>query len=220
MRAKGFGMTITDLSGKRLVVGVSGASGAILGVRLLQVLQGSEVETHLVVSKWGARTLIHETPFTLEQAQAFATTAYSHNDQGAPIASGSFHTNGMVVVPCSARTLSCIAQGAGDNLIHRAADVTLKERRRLVLVVRETPLSDIHLENMLRLSRMGVVIFPPVPAFYNHPCTLEDVIGYTVTRVLDQFDIHLAGARRWDGVMSTAKHSAEKLPEELDLEKS
>lgn len=185
-------------------------------MRLLQALHGSQVETHLVVSKWGARTMIHETPYTLEQVQRMATSTYSHNDEGAAISSGSFLTHGMVIVPCSVRTLSSIAQGVGYNLIHRAADVILKERRKLVLVVRETPLNDIHLENMLKLSRMGAVIFPPVPAFYNHPRTLDDVIDYTVARVLDQFDIHLDAANRWDGVMSTGgKLRVEKLPEEL-----
>src|ERR671927_416803 len=157
---------------KRLIVGITGATGTIFGVRLLQMLQGTGIETHLVVSKWAARTLAHETPYTLEEVQQMATCHYPLGNQGAAISSGSFVTLGMVVVPCSMRSLSAIANGAGDNLIHRAADVVLKERRRLVLVVRESPLSEIHLENMLKLSRMGVVIAPPVPAFYAAPQTL------------------------------------------------
>src|SRR5216684_6069481 len=160
----------------RLIVGITGATGSILGIRLLQALHSSHVETHLVVSKWGARTLAHETSYTLEQVQQMATSSYSPSDQGAALSSGSFLTNGMVVAPCSMRTLAAIANGQGDHLIHRAADVILKERRKLVLVVRESPLNDIHLENMLKLSRMGVVIIPPVPAFYNNPRTVDDVV--------------------------------------------
>lgn len=201
--------SMVDNNRSRLIVGISGATGTIFGVRLLQVLQGSDVETHLVVSKWGARTLIHETPYSLEQVQQMATSSYPPNDEGATISSGSFLTRGMVVCPCSVRTLAAIAHGHGDHLIHRAADVVLKERRKLVLVIRETPLSDIHLENMLKLSRMGVVIFPPVPAFYNHPQTLDDIINHTVMRVLDHFDIHLPTPDRWDGSMSTAGRSPE-----------
>ena len=165
------------------------------------MLQGSNIETHLVLSKWGCRTLLHETPYTLEEVQQMAGCFYPGADQGAAISSGSFITKGMVVAPCSVRTLSAIANGYGDNLLHRAADVVLKERRKLVLVVRETPLSDIHLENMLKLSRMGVVIVPPVPAFYNHPQTIDDMINHIVIRILDQFDVHLEPASRWDGVM-------------------
>jgi 4-hydroxy-3-polyprenylbenzoate decarboxylase len=186
----------------RIVVGITGATGIIFGVRLLQVLQGSDTETHLVVSKWAGRTLIHETPYTLDQVHKMATHVYSPHDQGAAISSGSFLTNGMVVVPCSMRTLAAIAQGQGDNLIHRAADVILKERRKLVLAIRESPLNDIHLENMLKLSRMGVIICPPVPAFYNHPQTIDDIINHTIMRVLDQFNIHLDVAARWNGIMS------------------
>jgi flavin prenyltransferase len=186
----------------RLIVGISGATGAILGVRLLQALQHSNVETHLVLSNWGARTLIHETTYTVEQVQQMATHHYAAQDQGAVISSGSFVTQGMVVCPCSVRSLAAIAHGHGDSLIHRAADVVLKERRKLVLVVRETPLSDIHLENMLKLSRMGSVIFPPVPAFYTHPQSIDDLIDQTVLRILDQFGVHLSSPKRWKGRMS------------------
>src|SRR5438093_9915343 len=185
----------------RLIVGIAGATGTIFGVRLLQMLHGSGVETHMVMSKWAARTLIHETQHTVEEVQDLATRNYPLGDQGAAISSGSFLTLGMVIVPCSMRTLGEIANGLGSNLIHRAADVMLKERRKLVLVVRESPLNEIHLENMLKLSRMGVVILPPVPAFYNHPQSLEDLINHTTMRILDQFDIHLDVMNRWDGVM-------------------
>src|ERR687887_2669988 len=194
----------------RLIVGITGATGTIFGVRLLQMLQGSGVETHLVVSRWAARTLAHETPYALEEVRQMAARHYPAGDQGAPISSGSFVTLGMVVAPCSMRTLSAIANGAGDNLIHRAADVVLKERRRLVLVVRESPLNDIHLENMLKLSRMGVTILPPVPAFYNHPQTLDDMINHIVMRILDQFDIHLDVMNRWDGTMLSSADLSER----------
>jgi len=187
----------------RLVVGITGATGSIFGIRLLQVLRGSGVETHLIVSKWGARTLAHETSYALEQVQQMATRCYNANDQGAALSSGSFLTNGMVVAPCSMRTLGAIAQGQGDHLVHRAADVILKERRKLVLLVREAPLNEIHLENMLKLSRMGVVIFPPLPAFYNRPQSIEEMVDHIVMRVLDQFDIHLDLTQRWDGEMTS-----------------
>jgi 4-hydroxy-3-polyprenylbenzoate decarboxylase len=185
----------------RLVVGITGATGTIFGVRLLQMLHGSGVETHLVVSKWAARTLAHETPHSLKYVQSLATQSYGIGAQGAAISSGSFVTLGMVIAPCSMRTLAAIAHGLGDNLIHRAADVILKERRKLVLVVRESPFSEIHLENMLKLARMGVVILPPVPAFYNNPQNLDDMINHITMRVIDQFDIHLDVMNRWDGVL-------------------
>src|SRR5216684_7422219 len=192
---------MTGSPSSKLIVGITGATGSIFGIRLLQALAGSGVETHVVVSKWGMRTLAHETSYTLDQVQGMATACYSPNDQGAAISSGSFVTSGMVVAPCSMRTLAAIANGQGDHLIHRAADVILKERRKLVLVVREMPLNDIHLENMLKLSRMGVVILPPVPAFYNHPHSIDEIVDHIVMRILDQFDIHLGLTERWDGVM-------------------
>ncbi len=184
----------------RVVVGITGATGTILGVRLLEVLKGAGIETHLVLSKWGARTLLHETPHNVDYVKSLATHAYSDSDQGAPISSGSFITDGMIIAPCSVRTLAAIASGHGDNLVHRSADVILKERRRLVLMVREAPLSDIHLENMLKLSRMGVVITPPVPAFYNNPQSLDDVINHIVMRALDGFGIHVDVTSRWSGI--------------------
>jgi 4-hydroxy-3-polyprenylbenzoate decarboxylase len=185
----------------RLVIGISGATGAIYGVRLLERLREAGVETHLVMSRWGLRTLIHETTWTRERLEGLAHATYAAADMGAAISSGSFRTDGMIVTPCSAKTVGAIASGAGENLLHRAADVMIKERRRLVLVVRETPLSEIHLRNMLELARMGVTIFPPVPAFYNKPATLDDVVDHTVSRILDQFGLE-SGAPRWDGQMS------------------
>ena len=185
----------------RLIVGITGATGVIYGVRLLERLRDAGVETHLVISRWGARTLAHETPYSREQVEALAHTIYAPGDMGAAISSGSFQTAGMVIVPCSAKTLAAIAHGFGDGLIHRAADVVLKERRKLLLSVREAPLSDIHLENMLKLSRMGSVVLPPMPAFYNHPRTVDDVVEHTVSRVLDQFGLDVSGVERWSGEM-------------------
>ena len=185
---------------RRLIVGITGATGTIFGIRLLEMLRDTDVETHLVLSRWAARTLVHETSYTVEQVEALATQVYPLTDQGAPISSGSFLTLGMAVVPCSMRTLAAVAHGLGDNLIHRAADVILKERRRLVLAVREAPFSDIHLENMLKLSRMGVVMCPPMPAFYNKPQSIDDLVNYTVARLLDQLDIHLDMGNRWTGL--------------------
>jgi 4-hydroxy-3-polyprenylbenzoate decarboxylase len=185
-------------------VGVTGATGVIFAVRLLEKLRDGGFERHLVLSKWAARTLLHETSYSVDDVQRLATRHYQPNDQGAQISSGSFLSLGMAIVPCSMKTLAAIAHGHGDNLIHRTADVMLKERRKLVLVVRETPFNDIHLENMLKLSRMGVGICPPVPAFYQRPATLDDVIDHTVMRILDQFGIHLDDSR-WDGVMGTGE---------------
>jgi 4-hydroxy-3-polyprenylbenzoate decarboxylase len=186
----------------RLIVGISGATGVIYGVRLLERLRDAGVETHLVISRWGARTLTHETPYSREQVEALAHTTYAPGDMGAAISSGSFQTAGMLIVPCSAKTLAAIAHGFGDSLIHRAADVVLKERRKLLLAVREAPLSDIHLENMLKLSRMGAVILPPMPAFYNNPRSLADIVEHTVARMLDQFGVEVpGGAQRWAGEM-------------------
>ena len=187
----------------KIIVGITGATGTIFGVRLLEVMKDAGVETHLVMSKWGIRTLLHETPYTVDYVKSLAGHTYGDTDQGAAISSGSFLTAGMIVAPCSMRTLAAIANGQGDNLIHRAADVILKERRKLALMVREAPLNDIHLENMLKLSRMGVVITPPVPAFYNHPQSLDDIVNHIVMRVLDQFGIHTDVMTRWDGMMAT-----------------
>ena len=185
----------------KIIVGMTGATGSIYGVRLLERLREAGVETHLVLSRWGLRTLLHETPYTRAQVEALATVTYSPGDMGAAISSGSFRTDGMIVAPCSAKTLAAIAHGYGDNLIHRAADVVLKERRRLVLAIREAPLSEIHLENMLKLSRMGAVMLPPLPAFYNHPRTIDDLVDHSVSRMLDQFGLDVSGVERWAGEM-------------------
>ena len=186
----------------RLIIGITGATGTIYGVRLLERLRESGVETHLVISRWGSRTLLHETPYSREQVEALATVSYAPGDMGAAISSGSFRTDGMIIAPCSAKSLAAIAHGFGDNLIHRAADVVLKEQRKLVLAIREAPLSAIHLENMLTLARMGALIMPPLPAFYNHPRTIDDIVDYTVARMLDQFGLEVSGsAARWVGEM-------------------
>ena len=182
---------------RRLIVGMTGSTGAIFGVRFLEALKHSDVESHLIISKWAQRTIEHETNYTLEQVRALATVVHSSGDMGATISSGSFLTEGMVVIPCSVRTLGGIAQGVGDHLVHRAADVMLKERRKLVLVPRETPLSTIHLENMLRLSRAGAVILPPAPGFYNAPQSIGDIVDFVVARVLDQLGVPHALQRRW-----------------------
>jgi len=213
---------MAEKTSKKLIVAISGATGAIFGVRMLELLRQAEVESHLILSHWGARTLTHETPYTIEQVRQLASHCYSSKNMGAAVSSGSFLTDGMCVVPCSTRTLAAIATGQSETLVHRAADVTLKERRKLVLVVRETPLTDIHLENMLKLSRMGVVICPPVPAFYNQPSSINDLIDNTVERVLDQFQIHLNVRPRWTGDMMAGvtdrrSHSAKQVS--LDEEK-
>ena len=192
----------TSNTPQRLIVAITGASGTIYGVRLLEMLQSTGIETHLVMSRWGARTLVHETSYTPEQVNALASVVHPLTDQGAAISSGSFVTMGMVIAPCSVRTLAAIAHGLGDNLIHRAADVVLKERRKLVLAVREAPLSEIHLENMLKLSRMGVVISPPMPALYSRPKTIDDMVNYTCVRLLDQLGIHIE-TTRWAGLSSS-----------------
>jgi 4-hydroxy-3-polyprenylbenzoate decarboxylase len=179
-----------------VIVALTGATGAVFAIRVLEALRAAGVETHLVVSKWGQATLAHETETTLEQLGALASVVHQIGDLTAPIASGSFAIDGMLVAPCSMRTLAAIANGVGDNLIHRAADVAIKERRRLVLAVVETPLSAIHLENMLKLSRLGVQIVPPVPAFYTRPAALDDVVDYSVARMLDQLGIRV-DAKRW-----------------------
>jgi 4-hydroxy-3-polyprenylbenzoate decarboxylase len=191
----------------KLIVGITGATGSIFGIRVLEALRASEIESHLVISKWGARTLVHETTTTVDAVKALATCTYAESDQGAAISSGSFVTDGMIIAPCSVRSLAAIAHGQGDNLVHRAADVVLKEKRKLVLMVRESPLSDIHIENMLKLSRMGVVIVPPVPAFYNHPKSLDAAVNHIVMRVLDQFGIHTGASTRWDGELGNLGNS-------------
>jgi len=184
---------------KRVIVGITGATGAVFGIRLLQALRAAEVETHLVLSKWGQQTIEHEMGLSVEQLRELASVSHGSSNMAATVSSGSFHTDGMVIAPCSMRTLGAISHGYGESLVHRAADVILKERRKLVLVPRETPLSEIHLENMLKLARMGVIMLPPMPAFYNRPQSIDDIVDHIVARVLDQFGIPADFAKRWDG---------------------
>ncbi len=185
----------------RLIVGMTGATGAVFGVRLLEVLREIDgVETHLIISKWARTTLKLETGRSASEIMDLADRVHGPGEQAAPISSGSFRTDGMIIAPCSMKTVAGIRTGYADGLVGRAADVVLKERRKLVLVARETPLSDIHLENLLALSRMGAIVMPPVPAFYNHPESVEDIVDHIVMRVLDQFDLPAEGARRWTGL--------------------
>ncbi len=180
-----------------IIVGISGASGAIYGVRLLEALHGKKIAAHLVVSKSAALTLKEETDVSIDHVRSLAQTTYQNTDIGAAISSGSFRTRGMVIAPCSIRTLSDIAYGTTDSLLSRAADVTLKERRRLVLVVREAPLHAGHLRSMLAATENGAVIVPPVPAFYHRPKTVDDIVNQTVGRCLDLFDIDVGLVKRW-----------------------
>ncbi|MEE8248010.1 MAG: UbiX family flavin prenyltransferase [Alphaproteobacteria bacterium] len=182
---------------QRLVIGISGASGVVYGVRLLEVLQGTAFESHLVMSKAAELTLAYETSHKVAEVKALADVVYANQDVGAAIASGSFKTAGMIVAPCSIRSLSEIAHGITSSLLTRAADVALKERRRLALLVRESPLHTGHLRTMTAASELGAVIVPPVPAFYANPRTLEDIIDHTIGRVLDLFDIDAGLVRRW-----------------------
>ncbi|MBN2124236.1 MAG: UbiX family flavin prenyltransferase [Deltaproteobacteria bacterium] len=182
---------------KRIVIGISGATGAIYGIRLLEVLSKSDIETHLVVSDAAHKTIRMETQWSVEQVQALAHTCYDVRDVGADIASGSFLCEGMVVIPCAIKTLSGIAHSYNDNLLVRAADVTLKEKRRLVVVVRETPLHKGHLSLMMTLADLGATVLPPIPAFYFLPKTLDDIINHTVGKVLDSFRIEHHLFDRW-----------------------
>ncbi|MFY9995669.1 MAG: non-oxidative hydroxyarylic acid decarboxylases subunit B [Leclercia sp.] len=194
----------------KLIVGMTGATGAPLGVALLQALREMpKVETHLVMSKWAKTTIELETPFSVSDVAALADVVHHPADQAATISSGSFRTDGMIIIPCSMKTLAGIRAGYADGLVGRAADVVLKEGRKLVLVPRETPLSAIHLENMLALSRMGVAMVPPMPAYYNHPQTADDITQHIVTRVLDQFGLEHNHARRWNGLQAAKNFSQE-----------
>jgi flavin prenyltransferase len=185
--------------GRRLVVGISGASAVIYGVRMLELLRKIDIETHLVMSRSAEMTLAYETDFSPKEVRALASATHPIADIGAAISSGSFATMGMVIVPCSIRTMSEIATGVTSTLLTRAADVALKERRRLVLALRETPLHSGHLRNMATLSDMGAVVAPIVPAFYNRPKTVDDIINHTVGRLLDLFGIETGIVRRWEG---------------------
>ncbi|MFE3060219.1 non-oxidative hydroxyarylic acid decarboxylases subunit B [Nocardia sp. NPDC059239] len=194
---------------RRLIVGVTGATGAPLAVRILEMLhEMPEVETHLVLSTWAHSTIEMESSLSVREVSELADVTYKLGEQGAAISSGSFRTDGMIIVPCSMRTLAAVRHGLADNLITRAADVVLKERRRLVLVPRETPLNDIHLENMLALSRMGARMVPPMLAFYNNPETVDDIVDHIAVRVLDQFDLDPPRARRWTGLADARRRHA------------
>ena len=182
---------------KRLIVGISGATGAIYGIRLLEVLAKSNVETHLVITEAAQKTISMETDWTVEKVKSLARVVYDIQDIGADIASGSFQSEGMVVIPCSIKSLSAIANSFNVNLLIRAADVSLKERHKLVLVVRETPLHQGHLNLMFRVTEMGATLLPPIPAFYFHPKTIDDLINHTVGKVLDLFGIDHHLFERW-----------------------
>ncbi|KUO53542.1 MAG: hypothetical protein APF76_12090 [Desulfitibacter sp. BRH_c19] len=185
----------------KLIIGITGATGAIYGIRILQALmEKADVETHLVISKWGRVTIETETEFTIDDLIAMADFHYHEDNLAAAISSGSFKCDGMIVAPCSMKTLAGIANGYTDDLIIRAADVAIKEKRNLILMVRETPLNAVHLENMLKLCKIGVTIAPPVPAFYTNPNSLDDLVNQTIGRILDNFNIEIDTLYRWKGL--------------------
>ncbi len=182
---------------KRLIIGITGATGIIYGVRLLELLRDTDIQTHLIVSRAGDMTRAQELDISAQQLRQLATVSYPINDVGAALSSGSFRTFGMVIAPCSVRTLAELANGVTTSLLTRAADVVLKERRRLVLLVRETPLHAIHLRNMLTVTEAGAIVMPPVPAFYTLPKSIDEMVTNTVCRVLDLFDIDVGRLQRW-----------------------
>ena len=184
----------------RLVVGISGASGVIYGLRTLEILHSMKIETHVVLSQWGEKNIEIETDKTIEYVRSLATALYGNDSLAAPISSGSFLHSGMIIVPCSMKTLASIANGYDETLISRAAGVTLKESRLLVVVPRETPLSRIHLQNMLKLAEAGAVILPAMPGFYHRPTSLQDMIDHLVGKIIDQFNIRNNLSRRWGTV--------------------
>lgn len=185
----------------KLIIAITGATGAIYGIRILEALaEKKEIETHLIISKWAKVTIETETAYTVDSLIDIADFYYKEDNLAAAIASGSFKCDGMIIAPCSMKTLAGIAAGYADDLITRAADVTIKEKRKLILMVRETPLNAIHLENMLKLCNMGVTIAPPVPAFYTKPNILDDLINQTIGRILDNFNIELDSLIRWKGL--------------------
>jgi flavin prenyltransferase len=193
----------TDGAKRRIVVGITGASGAIYGIRLLEALRGRDLEVHLVMTKPAERTVVEETDKPLRYVRELADVVHSVSNIGATIASGSFRCEGMVVAPCSIRTVAAIAYCMADNLLTRAADVALKERRKLALLVRETPLHTGHLKALLQAAESGALIMPPVPAFYSRPTTLDDVVNHTVGRVLDLFSVEHGLVKRWSGSSAT-----------------
>lgn len=181
----------------RLIIGISGATGSIYGARLLEILKKKRIETHLIITSTAKKIILQETSYPIEGIKNLASRVYENEDLDAPISSGSFKTDGMVVIPCSIKTLSGIAHSYNDNLLIRAADVTLKERRKLILGVRETPLHQGHIELMLRAARIGAILLPPMPAFYFQPKTIDDLINHTVGKVLDLFQIDHHLFERW-----------------------
>jgi 4-hydroxy-3-polyprenylbenzoate decarboxylase len=194
---------------RRIVVGISGASGVVYGIRLLELLKRLEIESHLVMSRSAQVTLAYESDFKLADVQAMADVSYPNADIGAAISSGSFHVDGMIIAPCSIKTLSEIATGVTGSLLSRAADVILKERRRLVLMVRETPLHLGHLRSMAAVTEAGAIVYPPVPAFYAKPDSLEAMIDHTLGRVLDLFDIDSRTVSRWSGAQALISEKKE-----------
>lgn len=184
----------------RIVVAITGATGVIYGITLVRELTQAGVETHMVLSDWARRNIELETDYQVNTIEAMANHSHNVDNLASPIASGSFQHQGMVIAPCSMKTLSSIANSYADNLISRTADVTLKEKRRLILLPRETPLHEIHLENMLKLARVGAIIMPPVPAFYHRPATIDDLVTQTISRVLDLLEIENHLAPRWEGI--------------------
>lgn len=192
----------------RLIVAITGASGAIYGIRILEELRKNKIETHLVISRWGKVTIMEETGYAPEQVENLADYIYDEEDLSSSISSGSFKIDGMIIAPCSMKTLAGIAGGFSDDLILRAADVCIKERRKLLLMVRETPLSPIHLKNMLELAKLGAIIMPPMPAFYTKPATIDDIVNQTVSRALDYFGVVTGYMRRWEGYKDKSKGKA------------
>lgn len=186
-------------SEKPVIVGISGATGAVFGIELLKILKDLNQSAHLIVSEMGARTISIETDYTLDQVRALAEVTYSSKDLGAAVASGSYRTRGMIIAPCSMKTLSGVANGYSQNLLIRAAEVTLKEKRTLVLMVRETPLHKGHLESMVKVADLGAIVAPPVPAFYHRPQTILDIVHQTIGRALDHLDIPHTLFERWQG---------------------
>jgi len=181
----------------KLIVGITGSTGVIYGVRILEVLKEKNIETHLILTEWAQKCIAMETDYKLDQVKSLATTISDETNMAASVSSGTHKIDGMIVIPCSMKTLSSIANGYDETLVARAAGVTLKESRKLILVTRETPLTAINLENMLKLARLGVVILPPVPGFYTKPKTIDDLVDHTVGKCLDQFDIEHDLYKRW-----------------------
>jgi len=181
----------------KLVIGITGSTGVIYGVRLLDVLKEKNIQTHLIFTEWAKKCLAMETEFTVDEVKSLATTVSDESNMAASISSGTHKMDGMIVIPCTMKTLSSIAVGYDETLVSRAAGVTLKESRKLVLVTRETPLTAINLENMLKLARLGVVILPPVPGFYTKPKTIDEIVDHTVGKCLDQFNIEHNLYKRW-----------------------